>query len=279
MKKLITASICFAGALTYVACVDYSEPATVSEAGAPASRPALITEEAGAPALPTPAPAPAADAGTRADPVVPRRSAERRRLPGTTKCECGPADVCCMQKIRRADGACTSLSECRALALQCDGPEDCDGGVCCLEDRTAAARRARPRRAAAWASGSVAPTATASTRRPAALRADRSRHAGDRRRGLDGSSASAGSDQRSFSNEACNANQTLSMIVVSLLAASCASEPSLREAVAPVAAKESTPPPRRSRRARASIRRTGGISPIRPLSPPLRYAVRRAGDQ
>ena len=35
----------------------------------------------------------------------------------------------------------------------------------------------------------------------------------------------------------------LSMIVVSLLAASCASEPSLREAVAPVAAKESTPPP------------------------------------
>lgn len=35
----------------------------------------------------------------------------------------------------------------------------------------------------------------------------------------------------------------LSMIVVSMLAASCASEPSWREAVAPVAPKESTPAP------------------------------------
>jgi len=137
MKKLITASICFAGALTYVACVDYSEPATVSEAGAPASRPALITEEAGAPALPTPAPAPAADAGNTCGTRSFRGGAPSAVVcPGTTKCECGPADVCCMQKIDALSGACTSLSECRALALQCDGPEDCDGGVCCLEDRT-----------------------------------------------------------------------------------------------------------------------------------------------
>jgi hypothetical protein len=42
-----------------------------------------------------------------------------------------------MQTIDALSGTCTPLAACRALALQCDGPEDCaDGGVCCLEDRS-----------------------------------------------------------------------------------------------------------------------------------------------
>ena len=46
--------------------------------------------------------------------------------PGAPGCECGGADICCMQAVDSSKGVCGSLGACRALALQCDGPEDCN---------------------------------------------------------------------------------------------------------------------------------------------------------
>ena len=134
MKKLIAGTLCFAGAFAYVAaCVDYTDPKSVAEAGAPLSPPAATTpttDEAGAPSPPEP------DAGSACGTRSFRGGSPSAVVcPGTAKCECGGDDVCCMQKLDALSGACTSLAACRALALQCDGPEDCDGGVCCLEDR------------------------------------------------------------------------------------------------------------------------------------------------
>jgi len=124
MKKLITASICFAGALTY--CLRrLSEPATVSEAGAPASRPALITRAAHPRCRLRPR------GGRRREHV--RDRSFRGGAPSAVVCPAPRSASAARRRLlhaedRRADGACTSLSECRALALQCDGPEDCDGG-------------------------------------------------------------------------------------------------------------------------------------------------------
>jgi hypothetical protein len=41
-----------------------------------------------------------------------------------------------MMRLDSNSGTCTQLSSCRNIALSCDGPEDCGGGVCCLSDRT-----------------------------------------------------------------------------------------------------------------------------------------------
>lgn len=55
--------------------------------------------------------------------------------PGTTTCDCPEPAICCMDAVDAPKGRCEALTACRTLALQCDGPEDCTGGVCCLEDR------------------------------------------------------------------------------------------------------------------------------------------------
>ncbi len=60
--------------------------------------------------------------------------------PGAQGCICATnSEVCCLQAVDSSKGACTSLGACRNLAIQCDGPEDCnpatirdqsgDGGV------------------------------------------------------------------------------------------------------------------------------------------------------
>ena len=135
MKKCTPIALGFASAIVYVACVDYSDPNAGVDAGAPPPSPAAET---------------AADASARTtrptETGAPSTCASRSFrgggpnavvCPGTTTCECGDADVCCLQQLDAPSGTCTSLAACRALAFQCDGPEDCaDGGVCCLEDRS-----------------------------------------------------------------------------------------------------------------------------------------------
>jgi hypothetical protein len=137
MKKLILTALALAGALVYAACVDYSDPNAGADADAPPaspSRTSVTTGDAGAssPRLPD------SDAGNACESHSFRGGSESAVVcPGTATCECGAADVCCMQQIDAVSGTCTSLGACRALALQCDGPEDCsDGGICCLEDRS-----------------------------------------------------------------------------------------------------------------------------------------------
>jgi hypothetical protein len=142
MKKLSLGAFSFVAAflnVAYVACVDYSDPQTGAEAGAPTSPRTNNDQDAGATPSPpssTP-PSPEIDAGgTCATHSYRGGTANAVVCPGTAKCECESEDVCCMQKLDALSGTCTPLAACRGLALQCDGPEDCDGGVCCLEDRT-----------------------------------------------------------------------------------------------------------------------------------------------
>ena len=69
-----------------------------------------------------------------------------------------------MQKVDSTTGACTTLAACRNIALACDGPEDCDGAVCCLEDRTgggASCKAAGSCAAGAWLCRSDADCAAA----------------------------------------------------------------------------------------------------------------------
>lgn len=78
----------------------------------------------------------AADGGTSSIPVTTNNSCNglgfRQPTPGSVVCpgapgcSCGGADICCMQAVDSNKGACSSLGACRALALTCDGPEDCN---------------------------------------------------------------------------------------------------------------------------------------------------------
>jgi hypothetical protein len=141
MKKLIAGTFLCAIAFAYVAaCVDYADPNSTVEAGAPSL--AATTKDSGV-AAPSPTPAPTGAPTSQPDAAGACGMRSFRGgtpnavvCPGTESCACGSTEICCMQKIDALTGACTSLSACRGLALQCDGPEDCDGGVCCLEDRT-----------------------------------------------------------------------------------------------------------------------------------------------
>ncbi len=137
MNRSRFAVMCFccatAGAVV-VACADYSDPGkTVAPAptAPPGTQPAPTGTVFSAP--------PTNDAG-KIDPCANRAyrggSPNSVVCPGVASCECeGPA-VCCMTKVDANSGACTALAACRNIAIQCDGPEDCGGGICCLEDRS-----------------------------------------------------------------------------------------------------------------------------------------------
>jgi hypothetical protein len=62
-------------------------------------------------------------------------SAKSVICPGTPSCGCEAPAVCCLSAIDSQHGSCTTFSACRDLALTCDGPEDCNGGVCCLDQQ------------------------------------------------------------------------------------------------------------------------------------------------
>jgi hypothetical protein len=53
--------------------------------------------------------------------------------PGATGCGCEAPSACCLSRIDSSAGACAAPRECAGIALTCDGPEDCGGGVCCLD--------------------------------------------------------------------------------------------------------------------------------------------------
>ena len=52
--------------------------------------------------------------------------------PGVPGCTCAAPDACCLGAIDSYQGTCGPPRTCAGLLLSCDGPEDCNGGVCCL---------------------------------------------------------------------------------------------------------------------------------------------------
>ena len=52
--------------------------------------------------------------------------------PGTATCSCAAPNACCLSAISSRAGACVDPRDCTGLVLSCDGPEDCNGGICCL---------------------------------------------------------------------------------------------------------------------------------------------------
>jgi hypothetical protein len=52
--------------------------------------------------------------------------------PGVPGCSCGAPSVCCLAAIESRNGSCVDPRTCAGVELTCDGPEDCNGGVCCL---------------------------------------------------------------------------------------------------------------------------------------------------
>jgi hypothetical protein len=46
--------------------------------------------------------------------------------PGSPSCACTGYDICCLQAVDSSKGTCEALGGCRVVALQCDGPEDCN---------------------------------------------------------------------------------------------------------------------------------------------------------
>jgi hypothetical protein len=78
----------------------------------------------------------AADGGTPGAPITSRNACQGLGFrgatpgsvvcPGAQNCSCGGADICCLQAVDSSKGVCGPLGGCRALALQCDGPEDCN---------------------------------------------------------------------------------------------------------------------------------------------------------
>jgi hypothetical protein len=55
--------------------------------------------------------------------------------PGSSTCYCESPQVCCLDAIDSRRGSCTSFQGCSFIALTCDSPNDCGGGVCCLDER------------------------------------------------------------------------------------------------------------------------------------------------
>jgi hypothetical protein len=54
--------------------------------------------------------------------------------PGAMGCGCGGSQICCLQAVDSSKGTCTTLGACRALAITCDGPEDCNPQVTMTRD-------------------------------------------------------------------------------------------------------------------------------------------------
>ncbi len=135
MKKTFLVALAFAMAPAcgaFAACIDYSDTSKAAADASVAPLAPLGPLDAG-----RDAPPPAVDASSPCASRSYRGGAAGEVVcPGTTRCACDGEEICCMASIDALEGACVSLSACRALALQCDGPEDCDGGVCCLEDRS-----------------------------------------------------------------------------------------------------------------------------------------------
>lgn len=122
-------------------CIDYAQPPAGQDAGANQSPPAT-TATATTPAPTTtgnPFPPPPVDAG-KVDPCAEHayRGGTPNSVicPGVATCECAGPSICCMNTLDSNSGSCTALGSCRNIAIQCDGPEDCGGGVCCLQDRS-----------------------------------------------------------------------------------------------------------------------------------------------
>lgn len=136
MKKKVAIAVVCASMFRFGGCVDYSDQATgKGDAAAPSPVLDATTETA------TPEP----DAGSACRSRSYRGGAPGEvACPGTLRCGCEGTDVCCMPAVDALAGACTSLSACRALALECDGPEDCNGGACCLEDRSGGGSSCKP---------------------------------------------------------------------------------------------------------------------------------------
>jgi hypothetical protein len=69
---------------------------------------------------------------SRANCAAPAAAAHAVTCPGVTGCICEDPNACCLASIDAYEGTCGDPRTCAGLLLSCDGPEDCNGGVCCL---------------------------------------------------------------------------------------------------------------------------------------------------